>query len=73
MREIRSSGSAEGVMSNHDPYSDSFGSASHGCDGEWTHDYSVLSACMGWIDAARRAGASPENNAVKSRRAAAAP
>jgi len=23
MREIRSSGSAEGVMSNHDPYSDS--------------------------------------------------
>ena len=22
MREIRSSGSAEGVMSNHDPYSD---------------------------------------------------
>ena len=24
MREIRSSGSAEGVMSNHDPYSDCF-------------------------------------------------
>ena len=24
MREIRSSGSAEGVMSNHDPYSDWF-------------------------------------------------
>ncbi len=35
MREIRSSGSAEGVMSNHDPYSDSFDapyrSGSRGC------------------------------------------
>jgi len=28
MREIRSSGSVEGVVSNHDPYSDSFGRGS---------------------------------------------
>jgi hypothetical protein len=31
MREIRSSGSAEGVMSNHDPYSD-LGSGSSGVE-----------------------------------------
>ena len=31
MREIRSSGSVEGVMSNHDPYSDSFGDLRVAC------------------------------------------